>query len=105
MAQQKESAPSGMAGLVRYEEEKSRVNIKPEYVFAGIAAIAEVELVFQGLLWIAAAFGAMFGLMFYWMYGKGFPKQQGRIKEVSIQQQPSQPAQQEQQVQQDVAQQ
>lgn len=68
MAEQRESAPSGMAGLVRYEEEKSRVNIKPEYVFAGIAAIAEVELVFQGLLWIAAAFGAMFGLMFYWMY-------------------------------------
>lgn len=105
MAQQKETAPSGIAGLVRYEEEKSKVNIKPDYIFAGVAAIAEVELLIQGLFLIAVAFGVLFGLMFYWMYGKGFPKQQGGVREVSVQQQPSQPAQQEQQVQQNSVQQ
>ncbi len=57
-----------MAGLVRYEQEKSKVNIKPDYVFSGVALIVEVELVIQGLFFIAAAFGGLFGLMLYWMY-------------------------------------
>ncbi len=75
MAQQRESAPSGIGGLVRYEEEKSKVLMKPEYIFAGVAAISEIELVIQGLFFVAAAFGVLFGLMFYWMYGRGgFPK-------------------------------
>lgn len=111
MAQQKETAPSGIAGLVRYEEEKSKVNMKPEYVFGGIAAIAEIELLVQGLFFIAVAFGVLFGLMLYWMYGKGLQKSQ-HAKTVSAQSavhqhvsQPSQPAPQEQAVQQDVAQQ
>ncbi len=94
MAEQREAAPSGMAGLVRYEEEKSRVLIKPEYVFAGIAAIAEVELVFQGLFFIAAAFGIMFGLMFYWMYKDRIEKTRG-----------AQTSQTQQQVQQNIVQQ
>ncbi len=68
MAEQREGAPSGIGGLVRYEEEKSKINIKPDYVFAGIAVIAEIELVMQGLILIAAAFGVLFGLMLYWMY-------------------------------------
>lgn len=98
MAQQKETAPSGMAGLVRYEEEKSKVNIKPEHVFAGIAAIAEVELVFQGLFLIAAAFGVMFGLMFFWLYRNNMPSKPHPAKVFTIASaEPSQPTQQVQQ--------
>ncbi|MFZ3077410.1 MAG: hypothetical protein WA139_03085 [Candidatus Aenigmatarchaeota archaeon] len=68
MAEQREAAPSGIGGLVRYEEEKSKVLMKPDYIFAAVAVISEVELVIQGLFFIAAAFGVLFGLMFYWMY-------------------------------------
>lgn len=111
MAQQRETAPSGIAGLVRYEEEKSKVNIRPEYVFAGIAAIAEIELLSQGLFFIAVTFGILFGLLFYWLYGKTVFPEHHPAKPVSVQPQASQtaqPAQQPQEVQQaqrDIAQQ
>lgn len=93
MAEQREAAPSGIGGLVRYEEEKSKVLMKPDYIFAAVAAISEVELVIQGLFFIAAAFGVLFGLMFYWMY-------KGRIEKthaVKVQTAVSAPAPQPQQ--------
>lgn len=95
MAEQKESAPSGIAGLVRYEEEKSKVNIKPEHVFTGVAAIAEVEFVVQGLILLAAAFGVMFGLMFYWMYrGRIEKTHAAKTQTTTISQSALQPVQQ-----------
>lgn len=54
MAEEKVSAPSGMAGLVRYfEEEKSIIKLKPEHVVAVCSAIAVVEV----FLWVV--YGAM----------------------------------------------
>ena len=98
MAKQKEAVPSGVAGLVRYEQEKSKINIKPDYVFSGVAAIVEVELVIQGLFLIAAAFGVLFGLMLYWMYRGRVAKTQTVKVQASASapasQQTSQPAQQ-----------
>jgi preprotein translocase subunit Sec61beta len=99
MAQQKETAPSGMAGLVRYEEEKSLVNIRPEYVFAVIGILSEIELVIQGLYLIAAAFGVLFGLMTYWLYRKNMLSKSHHAKASAVAQPPqpvqtSQPAQQ-----------
>ncbi len=96
MAQQKESAPSGVAGLVRYEEEKSLINIKPEYVFAVIGALSEIELVIQGLYLIAVAFGVLFGLMSYWLYRNSMLSKPHSAKVSAITPAP-QPAQQVQQ--------
>lgn len=97
MAEQKMSAPAGMAGLVRYEEEKSKINIKPEYIFAGTAAIAEIELFAQGLFFIAVAFGILFGMMFYWLYRKSFQKSQSVGMHTTVKQSAPQPQQQVQQ--------
>ncbi|MBU3957466.1 MAG: hypothetical protein KKB25_00140 [Nanoarchaeota archaeon] len=104
MAEQREAAPSGIAGLVRYEQEKSLINIKPDYIFAGVAAIAEIELLIQGLFFIAAAFGVLFGLMFYWMYKGRIEKTRG-VKIQSFANAPAQISQTQQPVQQNAAQQ
>jgi len=108
MAQQKEAAPSGVAGLVRYEEEKSLVNIRPEYVFAVIGALSEIELVIQGLYLIAVAFGVLFGLMGYWLYRNSMLSKPHPAKVQASSSVPAsqpQPQQTSQQVQQDSAQQ
>ncbi len=105
MAEQKEAAPSGIAGLVRYEEEKSKINIKPDHVFIGIAAIAEVEFVIQGLFLLAAAFGVLFGLMFYWLYNRTAEKTHAAKMQTAAILQPAQTSQAQQQIQQSVAQQ
>ncbi len=94
MAEQKEAAPSGIAGLVRYEEEKSKINIKPEHVFIGISAIAEVEFVIQGMFLLAAVFGILFGLMFYWMNKGRIEKTQTSKQTTTIPQAQQQPIQQ-----------
>ncbi len=105
MAEQREAAPSGIAGLVRYEEEKSLINIKPEHVFAGIATIAEIELLIQGLVLIAAAFGILFGLMFYWLYNRRIEKTHAAKMQTAAIPQPAQASQAQQPAQQNVAQQ
>jgi len=98
MTEQKESAPSGIAGLVRYEEEKSKVQIKPEYVFVAIGIISEVELAIQGLYLVAVAFGVLFGLMVYWLYKNNMlsKPQPGKVQTAvsSPAPQPAQPVQQ-----------
>jgi preprotein translocase subunit Sec61beta len=41
---QKMVAPSGMAGLVRYEEEDSVLKLKPEHVLYICAALLAIEI-------------------------------------------------------------
>jgi len=68
MSKEKVRAPSGMAGIVTYyEEEKSLVKIKPIYIFAFIAALAELELFLQGLYKLFIVFLLIFGLAGYWI--------------------------------------
>lgn len=71
MAEKRATAPSGMAGLVRYfEEDKSLIKLKPEHVFAITVAIAEGTLFFEGLYLPFVVFLIISALMFYWIRKK-----------------------------------